>query len=111
MTAKEGAMTRRPRGSRAGRKERRKGRIRDPQKDKLFEAYSSGKITRQTLEEKTGLWFGEILEELGKRGLRLPRVDSSIYWNDKQMALYNSIFCTAAGWRKNVQRADRFIYR
>lgn len=60
--------------------------------DVLFTAYSSVKITRRILEEKTGLWFGEILEELGKRGLHLPTVDSTAHFNDKQMTLYNTIF-------------------
>lgn len=50
----------------------------DKQLDKLLMAYSSGKIDRRTLEEKTGLWFGEILEELGKRGLQLPRVPKNV---------------------------------
>lgn len=100
-------MTRRRRGCKADRT--------SPQPDKLFEAYSSGKIPRRILEEKTGLWFGEILQELGKRGLSLPRVDSTVYYNSRQMALYNSIFNIAArepaARRKNVQRANRFVFR
>lgn len=61
-------------------------------RDELFEAYSSGKITRLLLEEQTGLWFGEILEELGKRGLKLPLIDSTTHYNDRQRALYEAIF-------------------
>lgn len=65
-------------------------------KDDLFEAYSSGRVTRRVIEEETGLWFGEVLEEMGKRGLKLPKVDSTIHLNDKQLALHNAFFSERA---------------
>lgn len=60
--------------------------------NELFKAYSSGKITLTSLEEQTCLWFSEILEELGKRGLKLPIVDSLPHYNAKQRKLYEEIF-------------------
>lgn len=62
------------------------------QQDQLFKAYSTGQITRRILEEETGLWFGEILAEMGKHGLSLPKVDSHMHLNSHQLALYGAIF-------------------
>ena len=59
-----------------------------------MKAYSSGVITHRELEDQTGLWFEDILGELCKRGLPLPRVDSTVHYNKKQMALYTSVFRT-----------------
>ena len=42
--------------------------------DKLIELYAAGSMTGAELESTTGLAFGEVLVELGKRGLALPRV-------------------------------------
>jgi hypothetical protein len=64
----------------------------DPLIDELMKAYSSGAITHRELEAQTGLWFGDVLGELGKRGLPLPRVDSTVHYNEKQMAVYKSVF-------------------
>jgi hypothetical protein len=61
----------------------------------LLASYSTGNMTRQTLEEKTGLWFSEVLLELGKHGLPLPRVDSSMHLNRAQLALQHAIFSEA----------------
>jgi hypothetical protein len=55
-------------------------------------SYASGKITRRNVEEASGLWFSDILEELGRRGLELPKVDTRVHLNDKQLALFNTIF-------------------
>ncbi|MDP2783003.1 MAG: hypothetical protein Q8O38_00215 [Sulfurimicrobium sp.] len=63
-----------------------------PQQNELFEAYSAGRMTRRALEDETGLWFGEVLAEMGKRGLPLPRVDSTVHLNSKQLALHDAIF-------------------
>jgi prevent-host-death family protein len=62
------------------------------QLDEIINSYASGKITRRNVEEATGLWFSDILEELGRRGLQLPKVDTITHLNDKQLALYNTIF-------------------
>ena len=62
------------------------------QLDELLNSYASGKITRRNVEEASGLWFSDILEELGRRGLELPRVDTRVHLNDKQLALFNAIF-------------------
>lgn len=61
-------------------------------RDVLLSAYSDGKINRQVVEAATGLWFGEILIELGKRGLPPPRVDSTVHFNARQRELYQRIF-------------------
>jgi len=61
-------------------------------KDDPIVAYAAGAITHFELEDKTGLWFGDVLIELGKRGLQLPRFDTTAHYNEKQKALYNSIF-------------------
>jgi hypothetical protein len=54
--------------------------------------YSAGNVTHRNLEELTGLWFSDILAELKHRGLSLPKVDSKVHFNEKQLSLYNSIF-------------------
>ena len=64
----------------------------DPLTDELMKAYSSGAVTHRELEDQTGLWFGDVLGELGRRGLPLPRIDSTAHYNKKQMALYKSVF-------------------
>lgn len=60
--------------------------------DKMLAEYSGGVISRKELEEATGLWFGEILTEMAKRNLSLPKVDTRLTYNEKQMALFNKIF-------------------
>ena len=62
------------------------------QLDELLKSYASGKITRRNVQEASGLWFSDILEELGRRGLVLPKVDTRVHLNDKQLALFNTIF-------------------
>jgi len=64
----------------------------EEQLDEILSSYASGKISRRNVEEATGLWFTDILAELGRRGLQLPRVDTRVHLNDKQLALYNAIF-------------------
>jgi hypothetical protein len=60
--------------------------------DRLLAAYSQGELSRKMLEQATGLWFGEILAELARRGLALPRVDSSVRFNQAQQRLYEQVF-------------------
>lgn len=60
--------------------------------DTLLAQYSSGAIGRRELERDSGLWFGDILAELAKRGLPLPRVDSTMHFNVAQQALYDKVF-------------------
>ena len=60
--------------------------------DTMLAEYSTGAVSRKELEEATGLWFGEILVELSKRGLTLPRVDAAQKFNEKQRALFDRIF-------------------
>ena len=64
----------------------------DKQLDKILNDYSVGNVTHRNLEELTGLWFSDILAELKHRGLSLPKVDSKVHFNEKQLSLYNSIF-------------------
>ena len=64
----------------------------EEQFDEMLNAYAAGMITRRNVEEATGLWFSDILAELGRRGLQLPKVDTRMHLNDKQLALYNTIF-------------------
>ena len=60
--------------------------------DQLLRAYSEGKSGRRELERATGLWFGEILAELARRGLPLPRVDTRVHFNEAQRRLYEQVF-------------------
>ena len=60
--------------------------------DKILAEYSTGVVSRKKLEEATGLWFGEILAEMAKRGLALPKVNTAQKFNEKQAALFNQIF-------------------
>lgn len=57
-----------------------------------FTAYSLGYLSRRELEEKTGLWFGDILYALSQQKLSLPRVSSVSHLNARQAALHNRIF-------------------
>ena len=66
--------------------------VSDADLDRLLAEYSCGSLLRTDLERATGLWFGEILTEMAKRGLALPKVDSRIHYNEAQMALFNNIF-------------------
>jgi hypothetical protein len=60
--------------------------------DQLLRAYSEGKAGRRELELATGLWFGEILAELARRGLPLPRIDTRAHFNAAQQRLYEQVF-------------------
>jgi hypothetical protein len=60
--------------------------------DKLLTEYSEGKIGRKEVENETGLWFGDILAELGKRGLSLPTVDCTVWYTKQQKALFDDFF-------------------
>lgn len=60
--------------------------------DAWLMAYSTGRLSRQDVEEKTGLWFGEILDALRQRRLSLPKVHASAYLNTGQTELYHRIF-------------------
>jgi hypothetical protein len=64
----------------------------EAQFDEMLDSYAAGKITRRNVEETTGLWFSDILAELGRRGLQLPTVDTRVHLNNQQLALYNTIF-------------------
>ncbi len=60
--------------------------------EQLLRAYSEGKSGRRELEQATGLWFGEILAELARRRLPLPRVDTRMHFNEAQRRLYEQVF-------------------
>ena len=60
--------------------------------DKALAAYSAGEMPRTKLEELTGLWFGDVLLELAKRNLHLPRFSSFHTYTPEQKALYDKIF-------------------
>ncbi|MHB8914871.1 MAG: hypothetical protein ACYC4K_03550 [Thiobacillus sp.] len=55
-------------------------------------AYSAGKMSRTELESATGLWFGDVLLELGKRNLPLPRFDPSVQYTPEQKELHEKLF-------------------
>jgi hypothetical protein len=60
--------------------------------DQLLAAYSQGRMSRRELERATGLWFGEILAELARYRLPLPRVDTRAHFNEAQHLLYQRVF-------------------
>jgi hypothetical protein len=60
--------------------------------DQLLASYSEGRMSRRELEQATGLWFGEILSELARCRLPLPRVDTSKHFNDIQRRLFQQVF-------------------
>ncbi|WP_432743315.1 type II toxin-antitoxin system Phd/YefM family antitoxin [Methylobacter sp. G7] len=62
------------------------------QLDEVLNSYSLGHISRRNVVDATGLWFSDILEALGRRGLRLPKVDTRAHYNEKQLNLFNTIF-------------------
>lgn len=62
------------------------------QLDQLLADYSQGRISRRELEQSSGLWFGEILARLAERGLPLPRVDTSMHFNEAQHHLFTQVF-------------------
>jgi len=63
-----------------------------PQLEQLLAAYSEGRIGRRELEQSTGLWIGEILHELARLGLPLPRVDTRAHFNAAQRELFERVF-------------------
>lgn len=60
--------------------------------DPLLAAYSEGRMSRRELERATGLCFGEILSELARCQLRLPRFDSRVHFNEAQRRLFERVF-------------------
>jgi hypothetical protein len=60
--------------------------------DQMLAEYSSGKLSRRELERATGLWFGEILSELARLSLPLPRVDTRTHFNEAQRQLFTKVF-------------------
>lgn len=60
--------------------------------DQLLAAYSCGHRSRRELEQATGLCFGEILSELARLGLPLPRVDTRVHFNEAQRQLFGRVF-------------------
>lgn len=45
-----------------------------PRLAELARLYAAGKVTWRQIADETGVAFGELLEELGRQNLRLPRV-------------------------------------
>ena len=68
-----------------------KNRLNDDTKKALI-AYSSGEISRTELENLTGLWFGDVLLELAKLELPLPRFNSSSRYTPEQKKLHDELF-------------------
>ena len=62
--------------------------------NKILAEYSAGVVSRKRVEEATGLWFGEILAEMAKRKLALPKVNSALKFNAEQSVLFDRIFPT-----------------
>lgn len=60
--------------------------------DQLLAAYSAGRMDRRELERATGLWFGEILSELARCRLPLPRIDTRVHFNEAQLRLFQQVF-------------------
>lgn len=68
--------------------ERQAKLLRRLERQSPFLLYSEGKMGTRQLMEATGIdWFGDVLVELGKRGLKLPRFDSTSDMNDEQKAM------------------------
>jgi hypothetical protein len=62
--------------------------------DQLLADYAAGRTGCREHMEATGLSFGEVLAELGTRGLRLPLHDPAKRWSEEQKALCDKIFGT-----------------
>lgn len=60
--------------------------------DELLQAYSAGDLDQLSLQECSGLWCGDILAELARRGLPSPVVDSVAGYSAAQRALCGEIF-------------------
>jgi hypothetical protein len=60
--------------------------------DEALSAYSAGIMSRSELEKLTGLWFGNVLLELAKRELPLPRYAPSIRYTPEQKQMYEKLF-------------------
>jgi hypothetical protein len=57
-----------------------------------FSLYSTGHLSRKDLEKETGLDFGDIIVEMRRLGLPLPRYDNRADFNDREKELYRKIF-------------------
>ena len=60
--------------------------------DVLMAAYSAGRMGRREIEQASGLWFGQILQEMAHRHLPLPRVDARQHYNLTQQRLFERVF-------------------
>lgn len=59
---------------------------------KLLKRFAAGDLAREDLQERTGLWFGDILALLKLVEVPLPIVRTYGRYNEKQRALYDEIF-------------------
>ena len=57
----------------------------------MVRQYAGGHISRKVLQESTGMAFGEILSEMAREGLTLPRVDSRALLSDEQKLLFTRL--------------------
>ncbi len=64
----------------------------EDQLDDILRSYAAGKIARRDVEQATGLWFSDILLQLGRRGLPLPTFDTRVHLNERQRAWYDTLF-------------------
>jgi prevent-host-death family protein len=60
--------------------------------NKLLGLYADGLLSRQDVQDETGLAFDEILEKVALLGLTLPVVRTFDQYDDVQQALYNEVF-------------------
>ena len=59
---------------------------------RLLNQYSKGSIDRSTVQDETGLSFGEILLWMGALGLSLPVVRTFDRYTEKQKEMYHEVF-------------------
>lgn len=57
----------------------------------MLRQYAVGHISRKTLQESIGMEFGEILSDMAREGLTLPRVDSRALLSDEQKLLFTRL--------------------
>ncbi len=60
----------------------------------LAAVYAAGKLAWREISAETGIAFGDLLAELGRQGLQLPRVTPEK--RPEQVALFNAIMQHAA---------------
>ncbi|HUN00779.1 MAG: hypothetical protein B7X12_00790 [Halothiobacillus sp. 20-53-49] len=71
----------------------------------LLKALSEGQVSGRHVKDVTGLSWGEVIVAMNNHGLRLPRVDPSLFLSDERRAFEDAVWEETAR-RHHAKKAD-----